>query len=213
MPWTEFATAGQPFTYTIAITNVSQTSIQNVIVVVKTPKGTTYRDSDLDAGQRWLTGGFSPGQPGEISWLTQEAIAPGDEAVIKLVVNVPPEAGMQLINESYFVTTLDDFDAAVVSGPPIETQVLMPPTPTPLPTVTPSPTALATIASRATTTAPTAISKAESQPIPVDMPVLAPTVVSRTDAAQTASVPTSVMVVIGLVLLTIVAGLIWFLKR
>ena len=213
MPWAEFATAGQPFTYTIAVTNVSQTPLQNVMVVVKTPKGTTYRDSDLIAGQRWLIGGFYPGQPGEISWLPQEAIAPGDEAVIELVVNVLPEAGQQLINDNYFVTTLDDFDAAMVTGPPIETQVLLPPTPTPLPTMTPSPTALSNTASDVAMAPPTAISKAQPQLKPTDTPVPVPTVVSRTDAAQTASVPTTFIVVIGFVLLTIVAGLIWFLKR
>jgi uncharacterized repeat protein (TIGR01451 family) len=208
MPWTEFATAGQPFTYTIVVTNVSQTPLQNVIIVVKTPKGTTYRDSDLIAGKRWL-GGFNPGQSGEISWLTQETIAPGDEAVIELVVNVLPEAGQQLINESYFVTTLDDFEGATVTGPPIETQVLLPPTPTPVPSAIPSPTTVTS----PTSPAPTAISKAEAQQKPVDTPVPVPAAAPQTDPAQTASVPTTLIAIIGFGLFIVVAGLIWFLKR
>lgn len=130
----EYAIPGQPFTYVITVTNTGQEPVQNVLVTVGTPKGTTYKDSDVIAEQRWLIGGFSPGKAGEIFWLTQESLAPSSTAIFKLIVNVLPETREPLLVEGHFVTTLDDYQEATVNGLPLETEVLAP-TPTPSPAV------------------------------------------------------------------------------
>ena len=49
-PQAEFAVAGQPFTYTVVITNVSQTPVKDVIVFMETPAGTTFANASQNPG-------------------------------------------------------------------------------------------------------------------------------------------------------------------
>ena len=140
-PAAEQAVAGEPFTYFVTLTNTAQISQQNVIITVETPKGTTFRDSEILTQQRWLMGGFDPGQPGRIFWLAQEGLAVGEVAQLTLEVNVLSTAISEIVNQEYNVTTLDNYGMVAISGPPVRTQVIIPTpplTPTPQPTLTPT---------------------------------------------------------------------------
>lgn len=198
--------AGQTLTYTITITNVSGLPQQNVLVTVDTPPGTTYNHSNLAAQQRWLIGGFTPGQPGTITWITQETLPPGGTAMVELVVNVLPNTAGEIVNQNYFVTTLNNYEQARVSGPPVKTQALIP-TPTPTPTATPQPATTATSTSKPTasftpaapaTPTPSSQSAATASPPPIEPETVWPALVGWIG---------------GLAIIGIVAGLGWILLK
>ena len=218
-PQAEQAVSGQPFTYTVAITNVSQSPLKDIVVRARTPEGSVFVESYF-VNPNWLVGGVQPGQAGEIIWLTQEPFAPGEAMTFDLVVNVLPElAGQQLVNEEYTVATIDN-SQLLASGPPVKTQVLIP-TPTPSPTVeltdTPVPTA---------TFSPTPLlqatpSVATSTPIPIvaftptsqvsNAVIDTSTTTSQSTTSGTSSI--NIFVIIGILgLLLLIVGLVWFWK-
>jgi len=209
----EQAIPGQPFTYLITATNISPEPVQNVLVTVATPKGTTYKDSDVIAEQRWLIGGFNPGKPGEIIWLTQESLTPGSTAIFKLIVNVLPEAREPLLVEGHFVTTLDDYEEATVNGLPLETEILVPtPTPSPAVKVTATPKPMLKAANKLPTPTPAVIAAVDfnnnTQHLISD---------TRSDDSPQQSILTTVFGIsgwiLGLAFIGVVSGLGWLILK
>jgi hypothetical protein len=122
-PQPHYAVSGQPFTYTLAITNVSQSPLKDIVVRVKTPVGTTLVDTYF-ANSNWLVGGVQRGKGGEIIWVTQQPIAPGEGMTFDFVVNVSPDlAGQQLVLDEYQVTPIEDNQPLGV-GPSVKIPVL-----------------------------------------------------------------------------------------
>lgn len=149
-PQAEYAVSGQPFTYTITITNVSQSPLKDIIVFMETPIGTTFANARQNVN--WFVTNPPPGEVGKIGWTTLESILPGEAANFELSVNVLIEApDQQLINKEYGIIPIGGGDI-IAFGPPIKTQLLLP---TPTVTSAPFPTAVATDTSiRVTATFP-----------------------------------------------------------
>lgn len=221
-PQAEYAVSGQPFTYTIVVTNISQQALKDVFVKVRTPEGTVFVDTYF-AQPNWFVGRVQGGQAGEIIWLTQEPVAPGEVVTFDLVVNVLPErAGQQLINEEYVVATIDN-NQPIASGPSIKTQVLTPtPTPsptaqvadTPTPTVTSSPTPQPQASSNLATSTPTPRASftpaSQADTTIASVATSAPAAVSQ----NTSSSSISTFAIIGLSgLILLIVGLVWFWKH
>ncbi len=204
-PQAEYAVAGQTFTYTVVITNVSQVAVKDVIVFMKSPAGTTFADTP-HTDVNWLVGRPGPGGTGEVAWVSREPVAPDEVVTFELVVNVLPEmANQRLVNKEYGMIPMGG-GAVIASGPPIETQVLATmPTATPVP----SPTATATVPP-----APTATSTPASQ----TGPIVADTVTPASAASSqdlVSEIPSSaiVLAIVGLSVLVAVIGMTGFLKR
>jgi uncharacterized repeat protein (TIGR01451 family) len=217
----DHAVSGQPFTYTLAITNVSQSSLKDIVVRAKTPAGTTLIDTYF-ASPKWLVGGVQRGKAGEIIWITQQPIAPGEGMTFDFAVNVSPDlAGQQLVLDEYLVTPMADNQPLAV-GPSVEIPVLAA-TPTPLPTIqavdtppststTAPPTPLsASLGLTSTTSARATTLEAQANPTSANIVTSAPTTASQAVAADTLSLNAWVMAgLAGAVLL--IVGLIWFWK-
>ena len=203
--------AGEVFTYFVTITNTAQHSVQNVIITVETPKGTTFQGAEILTQQRWLMGGFNPGQPGRIFWLAEEGLAEGEVAQLKLEVNVLSTSISEIVNQEYFVSTLENYDTMTISGPPVRTQVIIPtPTPTliPQPTVTPMPaeTSVAKLTDIPDTTLTTTPINNHQD---IAVPEKIETVVSQADNLDNAGVLLLSVISVS----AIVAGISWFLIK
>jgi uncharacterized repeat protein (TIGR01451 family) len=208
VPQAEFAVAGQPFTYTVVITNVSQAPMKDVIVFMETPTGTTFASATHNPG--WFVNELSTGETGYIGWATLEPIVPGAFLTFDLSVNVLPEmAKQQLVNREYGIAPMGGGDI-IASGPPVESRVLATaPTATPVP----SPTATGTSTSTPTAT-PSATSTSLPTPTRAVTPV--PDTTSQTDTISEATTSSSMtlLAVVGLpMLIIVITALTWFLKR
>lgn len=220
-PQADHAVSGQPFTYTLAITNVSQSSLKDIVVRAKTPAGTTLIDTYF-ANPNWLVGGVQRGKAGEIIWITQQPIAPGEGMTFDFAVSVSPDlAGQQLIMVEYLVTPMEANQPLAV-GPSVIIPVLTAP-PTPLPTIqavdTPvttstaaPPTPLpANPAPTSTSNARTATLEAQANPTSANIATTMPITTSQAVAADTPSLNAWVTAgLVGVVLL--IVGLVWFWK-
>jgi len=220
-PQVDHAVSGQPFTYTLAITNVSQSPLKDIVVRVATPAGTTLIDTYF-ANPNWLVGGVQRGKAGEIIWLTQQPIAPGEGMTFDFAVNISPDlADQQLIMEEYVVATMEDRQP-LAAGPSLKTPVLTVP-PTPLPTVqainTPAPTSTAVPPTQlpanpgltSTSSAHSATLVAQANPTSANIATSMPIAASQAVAADTPSLNAWVTAgLAGAVLL--IVGLVWFWK-
>jgi uncharacterized repeat protein (TIGR01451 family) len=208
VPQAEYAVAGQPFTYTVVITNVSQALVKDVIVFMETPPGTTFASASQNPG--WFTSGLGFGETGKVGWATMEAITPGTRVAFELGLNVLPEmAHKPLVSDQYAIVSLGG-DDIIATGLPIKIQVLAtPPTATPVPSPTVTPTSTST---------PTATPLATSTPFPTPTQAVTPVpdTTSQTDTISEAT-PSSSMtlwVVIGLpMLIIVITAMTWFLRR
>jgi uncharacterized repeat protein (TIGR01451 family) len=149
VPQADYAVAGRPFTYTIVITNISPMPVQDVIVFMETPTGTTFVSASQHAN--WFTSGLNSGETGKVGWATIEPIIPNAVVTFQLSLNVLPEmADQKLANSEYAIIPMGGGDV-IAFGSPVEIQVLATmPTATP----TPSPTATSRHTSTPTTTPP-----------------------------------------------------------
>lgn len=226
IPQADYAILGQPFTYTVVVTNVSQTPTANIFVKIKIPEGTTHNDARA-TDLKWFGGNPYPGTSvEEIIWFTPEAIAPGEMANFELIVNVLPEnSAQQLVNKDYIVTQGEGVEDVLASGPPVITQLLAAePTPTPRPTpfatASPLPTSMApspTSVAKLNVTATRTISNPIATPIiprSTDVASTAVPIPEVTAQATTSQLPSFIitLVIIGLVVLVII-GLVWFFIR
>ncbi len=213
VPQTEYAVAGQPFTYTAVITNAGRIPVKGVIIFTETPTGTTLLKTHQQAN--WLVGGVHRGETGAVLWNAQEPVAPTQIVTFELAVNVLAEMSKRLlVSRAYTIITRPDGELIAV-GPPITTQVLAA-----FPTATPVPSPTATQVNKTSTNSPTSQPRSSSAAIsakftPIDAP-------DDETAATTSAIVTPisasyskvVMPIIALLLLGgVFIGLIWFLKR
>jgi uncharacterized repeat protein (TIGR01451 family) len=219
-PQAEYAVSGQPFTYTVTITNVSQSPLKDIIVFTETPTGTTFANARQNVN--WFVTNPPPGEVGKIGWTTLESILPGEVANFELSVNVLIEAPDQLINKEYGIIPMGGGDM-IAFGPPIKTELLLP---TPTATSAPFPTAVTTdtsILSTATVhpipVSPTN-SKMTNTPLPATPISQAGSTVANT-AQPASNVPletssssaTGFAIITISILLIVFIGLVWFLRR
>ncbi|GIK43292.1 MAG: hypothetical protein BroJett011_71250 [Chloroflexota bacterium] len=221
-PQADHAVGGQPFTYTLTITNVSQSPLKDIVVRAKTPAGTTLIDTYF-ANANWLVGGVQRGKAGEIIWVTQQPIAAGGGMAFDFAVNISPDlAGRQLIMDEYVVTTIES-SQPLVAGPPVQIPVLtVPPipsptaqpidTPAPTPTAAPptqlsvNPSLTSTSNARATTL------EAQANPTGANTATSISITASQTVAADTPSL-LNAWVTAGLAgAVLFIVGLVWFWK-
>jgi uncharacterized repeat protein (TIGR01451 family) len=209
-PQAEFAVAGQPFTYTVVITNVSQTPVKDVAVLTETPSGTTFIRTDQNS--QWLVGGPAPGETGIVLWRTLESVIPTEPITFDLIVNVLPEmVEQQLVSNEFFILTKTN-DDVVATGLPVTIQVLAV-----VPTATPSPIPTAT---STPTTTPTTTSSPTSTPVPTSTPHVKPPVANTSIPIETSPesrdspLTSMIPITFGLLVLGIGGiGLLWFFKR
>ncbi|MBE7556636.1 MAG: DUF11 domain-containing protein [Anaerolineales bacterium] len=221
IPQADHAVSGQPFTYTLTITNAGQSPLKDIVVRAKTPAGTTLIDTYF-ANANWLVGGVQRGKAGEIMWVTQQPIASGEGMTFDFAVSVSPDlAGQQLIMEEYLVTPMGDNQPLAV-GPSVKIPVLAVP-PTPLPTIgvvdTPAPTSTvapptplpATPAPTSTSSARSATLDAQANPTSATIATSTPIAASQAGAADTPSLNAWVTAGLASAVL-LIAGLVWFWK-
>jgi uncharacterized repeat protein (TIGR01451 family) len=210
VPQAEYAVAGQPFTYTVVITNVSQMPVKDVMVFTETPSGTIFAETHQDVD--WLIGGVYPGETGIVGWNALEPIAPAQTITFELVVNVLPEmVNHQLVSQEYTIINTSNGNVMATSLP-ITIQVLAT-----KPTVTPSPIPTSTATN---TTTPTTTSSPISISIPTSTPQVELTVtntpipVKTSPVGKVSSSTSIVSLIFGLLVLGGGSiGLIWFFKR
>jgi uncharacterized repeat protein (TIGR01451 family) len=220
-PQTEYAIAGQPFTYTLAITNVSQSPVTNIMVRAKTPQGTTLVDTYF-ADPNWLVGGVQRGKTGEIIWVTQQPIAPSQGMSFDFAVNVSSGlAGQQLTNDTYVVATLAD-NQLIASGSAVTTPVLAPtptPSPTPPPTNTPVPIATSSAAAQPQVDSDRVQSGATALMVATPAAQASITNSTATNLApnEVTAAPSSSINILAIIgsagLILLLVGIIWFWKR
>jgi uncharacterized repeat protein (TIGR01451 family) len=195
LPQTEFAVAGQPFTYTLTLTNKGAATLKDIILFIDIPAGTTLANTQQPAD--WYTSLPPAETDRRLAWATQTPIEPGSTVTFTLIVNVPPDmVNQELVCQTYGVVPLGTGDM-LASGPPVTTQVMaVLPTatanllPTATPTAPPSPTSTAT----PTTT-----------PLP-------PTATPATAAAATGSSGPGMMIVL-IIGAGLAVGLVWVLTK
>jgi uncharacterized repeat protein (TIGR01451 family) len=209
-PQAEYAVAGQPFTYTVVITNVSQTPVKDVIVFTETPTGTTLIETHQNIN--WLFGGVQPGEAGLVVWNHEEPIESTQAVTIELVVNVLPEMVNQVLVSKEYAIVIGDSDDVISVGLPVTIQVLAT-----IPTATPSPIPTAT--STPTTTS-TATSSPTSTPVSTSTPQRGATAantsifVETSPAGRASPLTYPILIIFGLLVLGGGGiGLLWFFKR
>lgn len=220
-PQADHAVSGQPFTYTLAITNVGQSPLKDIVVRAKTPAGTTLIDTYF-ANAKWLVGGVQRGKAGEIIWVTQQPIAPGEGMTFDFAVSVSPDlVGQQLIMEEYLVTPMEDNQPLAV-GPSVKIPVLTaPPTPSPIIQVVDTTAPTSTLAPptplpanptlTSTSSTDSATLEAQANPTSATIAISTPPAASQAGAVDTPLLNTWVTAgLVGAVLL--IAGLVWFWK-
>ncbi len=146
IPQADHVAAGELLTYTVTITNISQTTLPNGAVEIEVPQGTKFLNTRYSS-LKWY-GGNPVADPDfklkKIKILTIETIEPGETFTFEMIVRVLAETTQEIVIENY--RALDLIEQVSATGPPIKTQVTPVPTLTPLPTSTPSrtPTFIAT---------------------------------------------------------------------
>jgi hypothetical protein len=150
IPAADHAVSGQPFTYTVVITNVSDAAIEYASVSVDVPQGTRLLQTKY-GGTKWF-GGNLPEDPEEvvdqIEIFTPYTVEANEVFTLQMIVEVTASPPEKLTLVDYNVTSLKD--NAQTAGSPVDTEVRAPTaTPTVIPTITPpSPTIQSATATR-----------------------------------------------------------------
>jgi uncharacterized repeat protein (TIGR01451 family) len=209
IPAAEHAVSGQPFTYTVIITNVSPAPVQSAVINVDVPDGTKFlRTHYIDP--KWY-GGNSYADPNltveRVQLLTPETIEVGEIFTFTLVVEVLAEPDEAVRLDDYQVTAIED--RASTSGPVVAVAVRQAtPTPTitssPSPSASPSPTASPTVTA---TSAPATRQAALPPTVAPPQPVVVET------AASPAGLSLVTVGLIGAAAILILAGVVLFLRR
>lgn len=220
-PVGDHAVTGQPFTYTVAVTNVGSTALANVTINIDIPDGTEFvntRHSSL----KWY-GGTPFSDPNikvdQITLFTLDDIEPEEAFVFDVIVKVLPEVDQSLVVEAISVATLEG--EILASGPIINTPVREP-TSTPRPTLPPLPTPTGTPAATPTLPAPSAGSGVGDLASPTS-PAVADVPSEHSGGPEAAASPgnplgysvwsIAILAIIGVILVLIVVGIGWFVKR
>jgi len=207
IPLGDHAVSGQPFTYTVTITNTSQQALGNVFVNVDVPEGTKFvRTRHLS--EKWY-GGNPMADPSavveQVKLFALEGIQPGEVFSFEMIVEVLPETEEQIAVDAFNSTTLKGDVLAV--GAPVSVEVQTP-TPTPSPTPTSSPTP------RPTHTATMALVAAnDASATPIQTPEH-PT--QQVISSETETHSSSILGIVagGAILMVLIfIGIIWILKK
>jgi uncharacterized repeat protein (TIGR01451 family) len=134
---------GERLTYTIIVTNTGQAPLSDFAIRDQVPVGTSFVSAGYLDG-RWMYSGPVEGGRGEVVWLAENPLPPGEASRLLLVVKVEPGITGFVVNDEYAALTLPD-GSLLIQGMPVRTGVIVPavtPTkPAPAPTATPSPIA------------------------------------------------------------------------
>ncbi len=210
IPLGDHAVSGQPFTYTVTITNTSQKALGSVFVNVDVPEGTKFlRTHHLS--QNWY-GGSPDADPNiqvkEITLFSFEPVSPSEVFSFEMIVEVLPETREVVAIETFNSTTFKG--NVLAAGDSIITQVQTPtPTPTPTPTSTPLPTSTP---SPATTTAAQRAADSVSTPTPT-ISINSTETVASTSIEANPSLFITIIAGVGLLLILVLIGVMWLLKR
>lgn len=149
IPQADQATAGEPFTYTVTITNVGETLVDTTVITVDVPEGTNFVNT-RHLSEKWYGGNALPDPDIEIEEIilyTAETIQAAEVFSFSMIVNVDVDVENEIAIEDYGIIT--EKDGLSASGPPVQVKVssptptftpIIPPTPTSTYTPTPSPT-------------------------------------------------------------------------
>lgn len=228
IPQNESAVAGDLFTYTVVITNVSQPPVQDFTFInIKIPDGMKFVNT-RHSSRKWYGGNPYPDpdfKVDQITLHTSEAIEFNEVFAFEMIVEVLPEVDQPIVIEEYGVTTAEG--EALASGSPIQIQVL---SPTPGPTSLDSPTPTVSVTPPPTLTAIPASFPTPQANRDADTPTPGPTVVALADAGVVDATPTPIVAeappetvensssfspmwaIGGAVLALILIGLVWFLR-
>lgn len=137
IPAADYAVSGQPFTYTVVITNVSEAAIEYASVSVDVPAGTRLLQTKY-GGTKWF-GGNLPEDPEEmvdqIELFTPYTVEANEVFTLQMIVEVTASPTEKLTLADSNVTSLKD--NAQAAGSPVDTEVRAPTaTPTAIPTIT-----------------------------------------------------------------------------
>ena len=225
IPAAEHAVSGQPFTYTVIITNVSQAPVQAAVINVDVPEGTQFVRT-VYTDPKWY-GGNSYADPDlareRVQLLTPETVEIDEVFSFLLVVDIlaQPDEAVQV--DDYQVMSIED--KASTSGTPITVEVREP-TPTPTPTLTPSPTASPPPTASPTVTATSAPATLQAAVAATATPPLDETneISATTPSPTTASssgpfsgsglslIVIFVIIAASILIVALIGG-VWFLKR
>jgi len=219
IPAADHAVSGQPFTYTVVITNVSDAAVQYASINVDVPEGTKFiRTYYTD--EKWY-GGNSYADPEQevkqVQMITPETVESGEVFTFEMIVEVLAAPEESITVADYDADLIRDRVAPAV-GPPIELDVREP-TPTLTPTILPSPTALPTVTPEVTIEARAGTAQANVI-VPAETPSTDNTITSNSASSEivdeqplwnTLSIGISISVLTVLVLVFV--GVIWFLRR
>ncbi len=172
----EYAVAGETFTYTIMITNVSGMPLKNVIVYAPPITGTILAGTH-HINDKWLIYKPNSGETGQVAWITLNPITPDEVVTFDLMLNILPEMVNQiLIFEEYAILPQGGGDI-IATGPPIKSMVrATAPTATPIPsptvtqTSTPLPTLTQTPAATQTPELSQTVTPLATTPTPIPPP-------------------------------------------
>ncbi len=222
IPQADYATAGQLFTYTVTITNVSQTPLQNIFIKIPVPNNTTFINTHHPS-LKWYGGNPNADpkiQVEQVTMFTPDFVEAGEIFTFDMIVKVSPETNQQIVMANYEVGAAND--APPTSGPAIKTPVLVPtPTPSPVPSFTPVVTS-ASLDSNPTTESGTTVAVltltatpatlADLKPTSTSVPVTLEAPVAQNRASESSSFVTG-LIIIGSIFILVIIGIIWFLRK
>ncbi len=222
IPVSDHAVKGQPFTYTVAVTNVSSTPAANIAINIDIPDSTEFintRHSSL----KWY-GGTPFSDPSikvdQITLFTLDKIEANEVFVFDMIVEVLPDVDQAVVVEAYSVATLEG--EILVSGSGLNTPVRAP-TSTPRPTPAPSPTPIMTPTSissgsdsgaidtsgpQSPTATPEALTDHSS-----DQSGMSPAATSSDKSLENPVSSIAILAMIGVIFALIIIGIGWFVRR
>jgi uncharacterized repeat protein (TIGR01451 family) len=210
----ERAVPGQLLTWTFALTNNSQTALEDLVLRVTPPVGTSFERAAADE-TAWSIDGPSGEQP--LTFQALGPLAPDADAELILAVRVETGAGPSIVLDDYVVTATQL--TSPLEGSPVRVQVQPTPSPTVMPTATaspspttlPSPTATAEPTATHTPTPPPPTPTATVTLAVVELPP-SPTATPNLSPEQVSIGTATVLIFVGIVLVVIVLAAVWVVR-
>ena len=210
IPAADHAVSGQPFTYTVVVTNVSDAPVQYATIHVDVPEGTNFIRTKY-SDPKWY-GGNSFADPEQVveqvRLSSPDTIAVGENFTFEMIVEVVAEVDARVLISDYDATSVED--NASTTGPPIQVNVREP-TPSPTPTLLPPPTLIPTATA---ITVPATPQAAVNTPInPSGDVEQLNTVGARPETREIGSMTVTIIMVAALILVMIFIGMTWLLRN